>query len=213
MASLDHSNPEKLNELDLAQRAQKYRDKFGISDKLYVDIIEILEFKVHEIVPGFRLMIRRDIELERTAHTTIEPPRIYVRETIYDAACEGDQECRRILAHELGHLLLHVDFDGPMHRDLLGYSANLLGMNALDSIEDQADIFARNFLIPPFLAFANRHDIQALSHLTGMPKHIAAAAATISKRSEMLKIRQPPKARNSAADVRNTPTCVQTSSS
>ncbi|MBZ9850589.1 ImmA/IrrE family metallo-endopeptidase [Mesorhizobium sp. CA14] len=189
MKSLDRFNPESLNELEIAERAHQFRATFGIADKTYVDIIEILEFRIIDFVPDFRLIIRRDIELKNTAETTIDPPRIFVRETIYDAACEGDRDCRRILAHELGHFLLHMKIEGSMQRNLLGYEKQILASNSLSSIEDQADIFARHFLVPPYVAFKNREDIQNLADLTGVPQNIAAAAATISKRVEMLKIR------------------------
>lgn len=189
MKSLDRFNAEQLSELEIAERAHQFRATFGIADKTYVDIIEILEFRIIDFVPDFRLIVRRDIELKNTAETTIDPPRIFVRETIYDAACEGDRDCRRILAHELGHFLLHMKIDGPMHRNLCGYEKQLSAINSLSSIEDQADIFARNFLVPPYVAFSHREDVKTLAELTGVPQNIATAAATISKRIEMLKIR------------------------
>jgi len=192
MKSIDRSNPEKQNELDIARRAIKFRKHLDITDKTYVDIIDILEFRIKEFIPEFKLMVRRDIELNNTAETHENPPRIFVRETVYDAACEGDQECRRILAHELAHLMLHYEIEGPKHRSIDVYEPEFYGMNSLDSSEDQADIYARNFLVPPFLAFQYRNDILKLSSLTGTPVHIAKAAATISRRQEMLKIRQPP---------------------
>jgi len=193
MKSIDRSNLEKQSELDIARRALKFRDYLDISSRVYVDIIEILEFRVPEFIPEFKLMVRRDIELENTAETYEDPPRIYVRETIYDAACEGDPECRRILAHELAHLLLHHKVEGPKHRSIDQYKPQFEGMTSLDSTEDQADIYARNFLVPPFLAFQYRHDISKLSNITGTPPHIARAAATISRRQEMLKVRQYPR--------------------
>ena len=190
MKSLDRFNAESLNELEIAERAHQFRSTFGIADKTYVDIIEILEFRLIDFLPDFRLIVRRDIELNNTAETTIDPPRIFVRETIYDAACEGDRDCRRILAHELGHFLLHFKIDGPMHRNLAGYRKQLLAMNSLSSIEDQADIFARNFLVPPYIAFTHRNDAEKLAEITGVPRNVATAAATISKRVELLKIRE-----------------------
>lgn len=173
MRSIDRSNPEKQNELDIALRAVRFREHLGIAETLYVDIVEILEFRVREFIPEFKLMVRRDIELDKTAITTENPPRIYVRETIYDAACEGDSESRRILAHELGHLLLHHKIDGPKHKSLESYQPEFSGMTSLDSSEDQADIYARNLLVPPFLAFQYRHDTSSLSRITGAPLRIA----------------------------------------
>ena len=189
MKSVDRSNPEKQNELDIARRALKFRDYLGISEKLFVDIIDILEFRVKEFIPDFKLIVRRDLELDKTAEVREDPPRIFVRETIYDAACEGDSEARRILAHELGHLLLHYEIEGPKHRSLEGYKPQFEGITSLDSTEDQADVYARNLLVPPSLAFEYRHDIDQLSRIAGVPKNTAKAAATISRRQEMLKVR------------------------
>lgn len=195
MNSVNHSNPSKATEKEIAVSATRLRERLGISEKLYVDIIDILEFRIQEFIPEFRLMVRRDIELEKTAVTNDNPPRIFVRETIYDAACQGDRESRRILAHELGHLLLHHEIDGPKHRGLEYYKPQFEGMTASDSVEDQADIYARNFLIPPFVAFSHRHDVQSLAKLTGTPVHIASAAVTISKRQEMIDLGRPTRRR------------------
>lgn len=191
MKSIDRSNPERQNEHDIARRALKFRDHLGISEKLFVDIIDILEFRVKEFIPEFKLMVRRDIEMEKTATTSEDPPRIFVRETIYDAACDGDPESRQILAHELGHLLLHHKIEGSKHKSIDGYQPSFKGMTALDSVEDQADIYARNFLVPPFLAFEHRHDTMKLSRITGVPLKTAKTAATISRRRDMHDVRTP----------------------
>lgn len=188
MKSLDRFSG-KLNEADIAERAHHYRRAFGISDIVYVDIIDLLEFKVSEFISDFRLMVRRDIDLAYAAETTIDPPRIYVRESIYDSACEGDPDSRRILAHELGHLLLHNNITGPMQKNFNGYEEQIIDMNSLESTEDQADIFARNFLAPVYLAFSYRNDIGHLAKISGTPRNIAAASVTISKRQEMYKLR------------------------
>lgn len=189
MTSVDRSNPDKQNEIDVARRALKFRDYLGISDKLFVDIIDILEFRIKDFIPDFKLMVRRDIELEKSAATSENPPRIFVRETIYDAACEGDYEAREILAHELAHLLLHHKIEGSKHHSIDGYESERKGMNALNSTEAQADIYARHFLVPPRLAFEHRHDVAGLSRMTGVPLGTAKAAATVSRRQEMYALR------------------------
>jgi hypothetical protein len=189
LTSLDHYNLLLDAELKIAERSHKYRKHFGVADKLYVDIIEIIEFKVRDFIPDFRLVVRRDIELEVTARTTVAPPRIYVQETVYDAACEGDTEARKILAHELGHLLMHSHIPGSKQRDLDGYVAQFDKQNLGESSEDQADVFARHFMVPAYVAFANRADLDRLARITGTPRNVAAAAVTISKRQEMTRLR------------------------
>jgi hypothetical protein len=187
--SIDRFNGTKLNEVEIAERAHGLRLALGTADKTYVDIIEILEFHVPEFIPGFRLVVRRDIDIDFSAEASFDPPRIVVRETIYDAACEGDQECRRILAHELGHLMLHSNVAGSLQRNYEGYQQEFGEMTSLESTEDQADIFARHFLIPSYIAFSHKKDASKLSAETGTPINIAKSAITISKRQEFYKLR------------------------
>lgn len=190
MTSSNRFHSLKGGEVEIANTALRFRDLFKVSDKTYVDIIEVLEFRVAEFIPDFRLMVRRDIELDTSARTTIDPPRIFVRESIYDAACEGDADSRRILAHELGHLLLHQRISTPMQRDSVGYIDQFPLMDLLDSSEAQADVFARHFLVPPSLAFGSRFDADILARKTGTSKNLSAAAITVSKRQEMYALRQ-----------------------
>jgi hypothetical protein len=191
MKGIDHYLLLKGGEIGIATRAHEFRLKLGIADQTYVEIIDILEFRVVEFIPDFKLMVRRDIELEALAVTTFDPPRIYVRETVYDAACNGDPDCRQILAHELGHLLLHEKVTmGRMQENTEGHIEQFRGLNLLESTEKQADVFARHFLIPPYVAFPNRTDAHLLARYTGTSKQLAAAAITISKRVEMLKLRE-----------------------
>mgnify|MGYP001125757522 CR=1 FL=1 len=191
MTSSNRFHPLNGGELEIASTALQFRDLFKVADKAYVDIIEVLEFRVAEFIPDFRLMVRRDVELDTLAQTTIDPPRIFVKESIYDAACEGDADARRVLAHELGHLLLHQRITTPMQRDTTGYFDQFPLMNLLDSSEAQADVFARHFLIPPYLAFDSRFDCDILARRTGTSKSLSSAAIAVSKRQEMYALRQP----------------------
>lgn len=189
MKSLNRFHRQFGSELEIAELAHNFRVKLGIANDSYIKIIDILEFEICKFIPEFRLIVKRDIELDTTAATTIDPPRIYVRETVYDAACDGDHDSRSILAHELGHLLMHVDIDGAMQKNYLGYSDQIKGMNLTESSEDQADVFARNFLVPVYIAFRKRSHIDELSSSTGTSRKLARTAVTISKRQEMLVLR------------------------
>jgi hypothetical protein len=193
MTSQDRFTARRLSEEDIARRAGGYRKKFGISDTLCVNIIEILEFEVKNFIPDFKLMIRRDIELDTTAYTSFDPPRIFVRETIYDSALEGDVDARHILAHELGHLLLHSHLGGSMQRDVTGYDSQFSRMSLLESSEAQADSFARNFLLAPHFAYGGRADVGGLSREAMIPLAVAKMAVKISKRQEMWALRAQPK--------------------
>ncbi|MBO6539572.1 MAG: ImmA/IrrE family metallo-endopeptidase [Rhizobiaceae bacterium] len=189
MTSQDRFTARQMTEEEIAKKALFYRSKFGATDELCINIIEILEFQVREFVPEFKLMIRRDIELETTATTIFDPPRILVRETIYDAACEGDVDARRILAHELGHLLLHSHIGSPLQRDPGGYTPQFRGLTRRESTEAQADSFACHFLIHPRIAYERRHDVIGLSNDTKTPLPTASDAIRIAKRQEMISVR------------------------
>jgi hypothetical protein len=191
MKGTDHFSFFPKGELGIAEKAHELRAKLNIAEKIYVDIIDILEFRITDIVPDFRLMVRRDIELDGLAFTTTDPPRIFVRESVYDAACNGDPRSREILAHELGHLLLHKDVTlGRMQENAEGYIEQFRKQNLSESSEKQADVFARNFLIPAYIAFAHRDDAQLLSSSTGTTTWLAAAAITVAKRTEMYALRK-----------------------
>lgn len=178
-----------LSEETMAERTGALHHHLSTSHKTYVDIVEILEFKIPDIVPGFRLVIRRDVEMNKPAKIVIKPPRIYVKETVYDYACEGDSECRRILCHELGHLLLHVKIEGEMHISNDEYKEQFPNLNAIENTEDQADIFARHFMIAPHVAYRMRSNPKELAKKTGTPLWLAKSAITISKRQEMYSLR------------------------
>jgi len=180
---------EGLTQREMAEVAQRYRRQFNLEYAQLVDIVEILEFKLPEAFPGFVLVIRRQDELSDPAITEVSKNRILVREDIYDNACEGDSACRFILAHELGHFLLHRDKGSSLHKSFDTYVPQIPSMDARENGEDQADIFARHFLIHPSIAFRYKNNISALAEVTKTPTKQARASATVSKRQEMYQLR------------------------
>lgn len=169
--------------------ALKYRNEFDMQHVELVDIINILEFKLVERFPDFRLVIARDSEMKEDALAEPLKGRITVRKSVYIAACDGNAEARFVLAHELGHFLLHREKDVPMHKDPRGAVQSIRDMKATESVEDQADMFARHFLAPPHLAYRYRHEPQALAAATGVPLRICRGNITMSKWPEVYAIR------------------------
>jgi hypothetical protein len=191
-----------LNSSEMATFAEQMRSKCQITTSPYVDIIAVLEFEIPKIVPGFKLVIRRDVELDDLALTTPNPPRIYVRESVYEFACDGDANCRELLAHELGHLLLHGDKPNKMNSKYTPhsrYTQQFSGLNSLNSTERQADMFARHFLIPMTLAFAHRHDPKRIAEISKTTLRLAGGSATMSTRPEFYHLRQPREAPSAIA--------------
>jgi len=62
-------------------------------------------------------------------------------------------------------------------------------MKATESIEDQADMFARHFLAPPHLAYRYRTDLVAFADATGVPLRICKGNITMSKWPEVYALR------------------------
>lgn len=182
---------EGLTQSEMAEIADRYRHRFEIQQTACVDIIEILEFRLPEAFPGFRLVIRSPEMLSDPAATDFANNCIVVREDIYEAAHNGDALSRFILAHELGHYLLHKGKSDVLHKTFTAYNQPIKNMNASESAESQADIFAMHLLIHPSLAFRYRSDSARLAEITGTPLSQARAAATISKRLEFFRLRSP----------------------
>ncbi len=185
----DYFTSSGLTTSQMMSEALKYRNEFDMKFVELVDIVDIIEFRLVEIFPRFRLLIRQDSEMAEEALAEPVRDRITVRSSVYAAACEGNPEARLVLAHELGHFLLHREKDVPMHKDNGGAVQNIRGMKSSESVEDQADMFARHFLAPPHLAYRHRHAPEHLATATGIPLRIARGNATMSKWPEVHAIR------------------------
>ncbi|MCQ1572703.1 ImmA/IrrE family metallo-endopeptidase [Neorhizobium galegae] len=169
--------------------ALKYRNEFDMLHVELVDIVDIIEFRLIERFPEFRLVIARDAQMKEDALAEPLKNRITVRQSVYIAACEGDAGARLVLAHELGHFLLHREKDAPMHKDPRGAVQNIRRMTATESSEHQADMFARHFLVPPHLAYRYRDQPLDLARATGVPLRICMGNITMSKWPEVYALR------------------------
>ncbi|MDQ0135017.1 hypothetical protein J2T08_002938 [Neorhizobium galegae] len=181
------------NTPQMAKVADHYKKILGIPDAEYVDIVNIIEFKVSKIYPNFRFIIKRDQDFPDEAFTDFENDSILVRESIYIAASEGDAKSRMILAHELGHYLLHRDKGAPkMHKTRDGAYDSIKELNSTESAEDQADMFAQHFLVLPALAFDLKEDALSLARFAKVPLHTAKTAISAAKRLSLRELTQRP---------------------
>lgn|GEM_PF-1382757 len=185
----DHYTSAGLTTPKMMAAALRYRSEFDIQHVEFVDIMDIIEFKLVQVFPDFRLVIARDSELKEDAFAEPLKDRITVRESTYIAACNGDFEARFILAHELGHFLLHREKDVIMHSDPQGAVQAIREMSAIQSTEAQANMFARHFLAPPHLSYRYRNEPRDLAKATGVPIHICLGNITMSKRPEVYTLR------------------------
>ena len=177
-----------LNGRDIAILAQRYRDKFDIVDQECTDIINVLEFKLPQAFPEFNLIEVQDDELDDYARTVFEPLCIVVRQSVYDDASRGSAFSRMILAHELGHLIMHREHKNRLPAAALrkdAYTENVKNLNGKESAEAQATQFARVFLLPIKMAFAHRNNLDSLAQRAGIPKIDASSVVNLSRRQEM----------------------------
>ena len=178
----------------MAEVAAKYRHEFDVAHVELVDVVSILEFRLPELFPGFRLIIKPNEEVCDYAISEPQNNRIIVRESVYDSACDGDAFCRFTLAHELGHFLLHSSKGCSLHKSADKYDAAISAMNAVESAETQADMFAAHFLVQPALAFELKGDPVLLSLRAGVPLGSAKSVISAVKRQSFRSLtHQPPK--------------------
>ncbi len=107
-------------------------------------IMQVLEHVLPVIYPGFYVEPVEDSELQgRMAETVPEQGLIRVKESVYQAACAENAWARMIMAHELGHFLLH-------NSQNTAYAYMEKGSRLPPDVdpERQADIFAAELLIP-----------------------------------------------------------------
>lgn len=152
----------------LARIAEAVRAKFGVADKTWVDVVDIVELELPKIIKGYRFVVKPDGEMSTPAYTNYDPVSIVVSESVYVAACEGDNRSRMTIAHELGHVLLHSSFFGTKHNMHRSDSSKRIGQaKGAHSSEYQAKRFAA-FLLAPKSISEKYSDARKLASDTGI---------------------------------------------
>lgn len=132
---------------DIRKQAYMLRKKFGFEQAKCFPIIEFLELVMPQVDPHFSFELVEDFELPgQMAITVPEQHLIRVRHGVYESACNGTYYARLVLAHELGHYLLHNDEE-------VSYAFPAPGETIPNQInpEWQADVFAEELLAPVHL--------------------------------------------------------------
>lgn len=153
--------------------ANRLRNQLDLTDVENIDVVRLLEFDLEQLIEGFRLVIRDDSEMLVDGHfqeafCEFQPPRIVVSNQTYENAAVGDPHARMVLAHELGHLLLHSGYNrSRAHSMMSGRYENDLGPNLKSrGAESQAKRFAAFFLMPRHIVKKMR-TVQELSRSCG----------------------------------------------
>src|SRR4051812_47051740 len=90
----DYFTSRGLNTTQMMATALKYRNEFDMLHVELVDIVDIIEFRLIERFPEFRLVIVRDTQMKEDAFAEPLKNRITVRQSVYVAACDGDSNAR-----------------------------------------------------------------------------------------------------------------------
>jgi len=121
--------------------------RFGLDKVKKFPVMEFLELAMPQIDEEFMLVPVEDDELKGRAAETIPTEHVIrVKQSVYDAACQGSYWARTVMAHELGHYMLHGE-------ETVAYAHAAPGERIPDEInaERQADIFAAELLAPVHL--------------------------------------------------------------
>lgn len=136
------------SKLDLERNARQWRFVFHCEDRYAPDISRILEHGLPLIDPEFMLEVCEYKEMpDCEGRSTSNPPRIILREDIYEKMCNWDGRSRMTAAHELGHYLLHSS-KKPLNRMNAPNVVQLYRNNKSMSAEWQANYWASCFLMP-----------------------------------------------------------------
>lgn len=142
--------------------AEKIRATFVKDNVNEFPIMDVLEFRLHVLIPDFVLEVMDAEEMDNDEGRTIHGAnKIILRRDVYEGAWSAKGRDRFTASHELGHLLLHsqVTFarmessqSHPIYRDS----------------EWQADEFASTLLAPPHIVknFAGPLDLAASCKIT-----------------------------------------------
>lgn len=143
----------------IRKEAFQFRKALGFDKVEYLPIMEILELILPKLYPGFSVEPVEDFELKgRFAETRPEELLIKVKNSVYEAACNGHAWARMIMAHELGHFLLH-----NVNTTSFAYLEKYERLPQEVDPERQADIFAAELLIPIQLV-KDKNDYQVSKH-------------------------------------------------
>lgn len=140
------------HEEEIADYAQKLRSLARLRLRFPIDVVEGAKFLMERPLPlkGRLGLLRSDHKDKSSpAYVTFDPLTLHVDEELWTLATLNDDYCRFVLAHELGHVILHNKGMQPYSGKVDDFTAKSFQER---SAEWQADVFACHFLAPDELA-------------------------------------------------------------
>lgn len=125
---------------EIADITQAIRKKWKADQATLLPIVNLVETVAKE---GFEVQSYEKMG-SNLGLTYPDQGKILIRSDVYDAACVGKGWAREVLAHELGHFVMHQAIGMPFHQQSDAASA----LTVMEDSEWQANTFADLILAP-----------------------------------------------------------------
>jgi uncharacterized protein DUF955 len=179
------------SEETIAQLAVKLRDDHGSRCDPTFNIIDFVERTLanhlNRIKKG-QLNIEfydREFKQDDPAYVSFDPLTLHADRTIWADAKIGEEYARFVIAHEIGHIVLHDHSAKGFSSDK---SAQIRFADDGQSAEWQANTFAGHFLVPDFVLEKFREVAKITAHCQ-VPEKLALDRVLDLKRRERRKAR------------------------
>jgi Zn-dependent peptidase ImmA (M78 family) len=135
---------------NVAGLASEMRVRLGIDSYYVFNIVNQLR-KLKDLKFGINGHLKIELFIDRKdkAYVTFDPLVLHVHKDIWDEADIGEPTARFIIAHELGHILMHRHYRQEFAETNEFY---LKAFPPEEKAETQANWFAAAFLAPDYLA-------------------------------------------------------------
>jgi hypothetical protein len=159
---------------EVRRRAQLARAVFSLGEQISFNILRIIENQLPLIDPDFSLQVDPDGSLGEYLQIYSDSDgktvnRFVTTEWLYTAAHRGTDDSRYKLAHELAHWILHRT---QAHTFLRSARTNKALSKIHARVEREADLFAREFLMP-FSLVSGYTSADALARAAQVPLWVA----------------------------------------
>jgi Zn-dependent peptidase ImmA (M78 family) len=179
------------SEETIAQLAARLRDTHGSRSDSTFDIIDFVEQTLPKHLSSTKKALLKlefydkEFEQDDPAYVTFDPLTLHVDRTIWTDAKIGDEYARFVIAHEVGHIVLHDHSAKGFSSDR---SAQIRFADDGQSAEWQANTFAGHFLAPDSVVEKFR-DVTMIAAYCQIPDRLALDRVLALKRKERRKSR------------------------
>jgi Zn-dependent peptidase ImmA (M78 family) len=157
--------------LDVRKRAMLASAVFNLDQKLTFDVLRVIENKIHLVDEDFFLKVESEESGQTTLHSSSNGKKVCnvtSSQWFYSEADRQTPLSRFQLAHEIAHWILHPEKNHAYSR----LPTNYISTKRYLGIEIEADVFAREFLLP--ITVVDRFDSpEALAKAANVPVWVA----------------------------------------